>query len=119
MNTFWKITAILILIGAVAVVIRLISRDNSGGKVIIRQYTVRKGNIEKTVQGTGILRCAERIEVVSGIRGKIKKINVKEGQNVSKGDSLAEIDNKEIDDEINVQKAIVEKLKKEFEKVIR
>lgn len=119
MNTFWKIIAIFILIGAVAVVIRLISRDDSGGKVIIRQYTVRNGNIEKTVQGTGILRCAERMEVVSEIKGKIKKINVKEGQNVSKGDSLAEIDNKEIDDEINVQKAIVEKLKKEFDEIIK
>ena len=117
MNTVWKTAAVVILIIAGAFVIRFITRDDSPGKTIIRQYTVKKGSIEKTVHGTGILRCSERIEVISEIKGKIKRIAVKEGQDVKKDDILAEIENKEIDDAISVQNALIEKLKKELDEI--
>jgi multidrug efflux pump subunit AcrA (membrane-fusion protein) len=117
MNSVWKATAVLVLIILAAFVVRFIARDDSSRESIIRQYIVKKGNIEKVVHGTGVLRCSERIEVVSEIKGKIRKIAVKEGNEVKKGDTLAEIENTEIDSEIDVQNALVEKLKKELDEI--
>jgi HlyD family secretion protein len=117
MNNVLKIIAVVVVIALAVLVVRFIGRDDPSARIQTRLYTVRKGDIEKTIYGTGILKCSERAEVVSEVKGKIKRIAVKEGQAVKKGDTLAEIENNEIDNEIKVQNALIEKLKKEVDEL--
>jgi membrane fusion protein, macrolide-specific efflux system len=54
--------------------------------------TVSRGNIEKTVLATGILKPAVQVNVGAQVNGQLKKLYVKQGDHVTKGQLLAEID---------------------------
>lgn len=54
--------------------------------------TVKRGNLQTTVLATGTVRAYNRVEVGAQVSGKIEKIYVTLGQQVKKGDLIAEID---------------------------
>lgn len=56
--------------------------------------TVQRGNIQKSVIATGTVRAYQRVEVGAQVSGKVEKIHVILGQQVKKGDLIAEIDSK-------------------------
>ncbi|AUO66037.1 hypothetical protein WM46_15470 [Citrobacter freundii complex sp. CFNIH2] len=58
----------------------------------INTIAVRIGDIEKSVQAVGKIDAAERINVGTQVSGQIKKVWVKPGQSVKKGQTIAEID---------------------------
>ncbi len=117
MNTAWKIISVIVLITMVVLVARFVSRDDSSTKTITKMFFVKKGDIEKVVRGTGVLKSPKRAEIVSEIKGAIKKIHVSEGDEVRKDDALAEIENTEIDNEIKGQSALVENLEKDLDEL--
>lgn len=53
---------------------------------------VRRGNIEKTVLASGVLEAASLVSVGAEVSGRIDSVNVVLGQNVKKGDLIAQID---------------------------
>jgi macrolide-specific efflux system membrane fusion protein len=67
----------------------------------VRQGTVQQsnidvlvgtGNIEKTVLATGILKPVLQVSVGAQVNGQLKKLYVKQGERVKRGQLLAEID---------------------------
>ncbi|OAT52353.1 efflux RND transporter periplasmic adaptor subunit [Providencia heimbachae] len=54
--------------------------------------SVERGDIEKIVMVTGILKPSIQVNVGAQVNGQIKKLYVKQGEKVNKGDLLAEID---------------------------
>lgn len=53
---------------------------------------VDRGDIEKSVSATGILKPARQVNVGAQVNGQLKKLYVKQGDRVAQGQLLAEID---------------------------
>ncbi len=66
---------------------------------------VRRSNIRQTVTATGEISAAQLVDVGSQASGQIKKLHVKLGQQVSKGDLIAEIDSTTQMNTLNTEKA--------------
>ncbi|WP_411754980.1 biotin/lipoyl-binding protein, partial [Serratia sp. (in: enterobacteria)] len=53
---------------------------------------ITRGDIEKTVLATGILKPALQVSVGAQVNGQLQKLYVKQGDRVTRGQLLAEID---------------------------
>ena len=54
--------------------------------------TVTRGTLEDSVTATGDLRASQYVDIGAQVSGVLQKINVELGQEVKKGDLLAQID---------------------------
>lgn len=66
------------------------------------------GSIDKSVLATGSIRAYQRIEVGAQVSGKIQKIYVSLGQQVKKGELLAEIDSSNQQNQLETAQAQLE-----------
>lgn len=87
------ITTLLILIPAVIVVGQELikntdSADSSGSQI---QSTVKKGAISTTVSASGKIETANYLAVTTSVNGIVKKVYVKEGDKVMKGQKILEV----------------------------
>ncbi|MDY0923875.1 efflux RND transporter periplasmic adaptor subunit [Leclercia sp. CFBP8987] len=78
---------ILLVAGAVALYVRVSSTAAPQASVVIE-----RGDIEKTVLATGILKPSVQVNVGAQVNGQLKKLYVNAGDRVTKGQLLAEID---------------------------
>lgn len=67
--------------------------------------TVRKGSIRQTVNTSGEVGAAQLVTVGAQVTGEIKKLYVKLGQHVKKGDKIADIDSTTQLNELNINKS--------------
>lgn len=70
--------------------------------------TVHKGVIRQTVSATGEITPSNMVDVGAQVSGQIKKLHVKLGQVVKKGDLIAEIDSTTQVNNLNLNKAKLE-----------
>ncbi|WP_107874440.1 efflux RND transporter periplasmic adaptor subunit [Neisseria weaveri] len=61
-------------------------------KAVYLTETVKRGEIRRTVRATGEISAGQLVDVGAQASGQIKKLYVKLGQTVKKGDLIAEID---------------------------
>lgn len=64
----------------------------SGPTVQPITHTIDRGDIDKTVLATGILKPSTQVNVGAQVNGQLKKLYVSAGDRVTKGELLAEID---------------------------
>ncbi|QHS47728.1 efflux RND transporter periplasmic adaptor subunit [Klebsiella michiganensis] len=64
----------------------------SGRAEPVAAYVVDRGDIEKTVLATGILKPSVQVNVGAQVNGQLKKLYVRVGERVTQGQLLAEID---------------------------
>jgi macrolide-specific efflux system membrane fusion protein len=62
------------------------------GEAPLATVTVTKGDIEKTVTSLGKLKPKDYVDVGTQVSGQLRKVHVKIGDRISKGDLIAEID---------------------------
>lgn len=70
----------------------------------ITEEVVRR-NVEKVVNATGEVRAIELVTVGAQVSGKIEKLHVSIGQEVKKGDLIAEIDSTTQQNDVDLNKA--------------
>ena len=70
--------------------------------------TVKRQNVQKVVNVTGEVRAIELVTVGAQVSGEIEKLYVSIGQNVKKGDLIAEIDSTTQQNEVYINKARLE-----------
>ncbi|WP_196594574.1 efflux RND transporter periplasmic adaptor subunit [Pectinatus sottacetonis] len=63
-------------------------------------YTVKKMNLQSTVSATGTIKPLESVEISSKITARIKNVLVKENDNVKKGQTVAVLDGKDLENEL-------------------
>lgn len=85
----WVILVALLLIVIIGVFIGQSSVSDKHETVIL---SVERGDIEKVVMVTGILKPSVQVNVGAQVNGQIRKLFVKQGDKVVKGELLAEID---------------------------
>ena len=93
--------AIVLLI----VITRTLFSSDSGEEVSYLTETVRRGNIIKTVNATGEVAAAQLVSVGAQVSGQIETLSVQLGQDVKKGDLIAEIDSTTQRNQLEIDKA--------------
>jgi RND family efflux transporter, MFP subunit len=83
------LVAIVLLLVIILVWVYSSSRPKSNALVTA---TVRQGNIENVIAATGKMDAIERVNVGAQVSGQVKKLYIKAGDAVSKGELIAEID---------------------------
>jgi macrolide-specific efflux system membrane fusion protein len=76
-----------------------------GQKITYLTETVRRGNIVQTVNATGDIAALQLVSVGAQVSGQILKLHVQLGQQLNKGDIVAEIDSTTQLNELNTGKA--------------
>jgi len=100
----------LYIVGAVFIIIfvALVLMAFSRGSAKIDQSKlakVERGDLAKSVVATGKIEPITKVEVKSKASGIVQKLLVDYGQNVTKGQVLAELDKEEINAQVNQQRA--------------
>lgn len=73
------------------------------------------GNIKRTVNTTGEIGAKQIVTVGAQVSGQIQKLYVSLGQQIKKGDMIAEIDSTTQENELNINKAKLESYKTQLE----
>ncbi len=84
------------------------SVHSSGDEVSYITDSVKRQNVQKVVNATGEVRAIELVTVGAQVSGEIEKLYVSIGQNVKKGDLIAEIDSTTQQNEVYINKARLE-----------
>ncbi|WP_456383926.1 efflux RND transporter periplasmic adaptor subunit [Persephonella sp.] len=77
---------------------------------LVEGATVKKGSITVEDKFLGLFRPYNTVEVTSKVSGYVKKIHVKTGQHVKKGDILVSIDDTPVRKEIQIARIDIENL---------
>ncbi len=85
-------TLILVVLILLAGAAYGIHRMMSGTAAPLVSQAIGRGDIEKTVLATGILKPSAQVNVGAQVNGQLKKLYVRAGDRVTKGQLLAEID---------------------------
>ncbi len=85
----WLFTALAVVIVALIVWAYSTSRPQPNP---LMTATVRQGSIENVIAATGKMDAVERVNVGAQVSGQVKKLYIKAGDKVSKGELIAEID---------------------------
>src|SRR5881275_1247988 len=82
----------VVAVAGVAVLIGASAAKRGNKAVEVRVEPVQKRDLVASVTASGQVRPQTKVDVASDVSGKITKLSVKEGQMVSKGQFLLQID---------------------------
>ena len=91
------------------------SVHSSGDEVSYITDTVKRQNVQKVVNATGEVRAIELVTVGAQVSGKIEKLYVSIGQEVKKGDMIAEIDSTTQQNDVDINKAKLDSYKAQLQ----
>ena len=87
-----KIAILVIILVSIAAYVFYILKKSSGPSIQVSLTAVEKGDITKTVSGSGYIQPEVDVDIAARISSEIMKIHVIEGEYVQKGQVLAELD---------------------------
>lgn len=109
-----KITiSILVLIAIAAAIYFLFFNKTEQISYLTEKAVI--GNIKRTVNTTGEIGAKQIVTVGAQVSGQIQKLYVSLGQQIKKGDMIAEIDSTTQENELNINKAKLESYKTQLE----
>ncbi len=91
LNTSKKRLLVAIVILAIIILVWAYSSSRPKPNPLVTAV-VRQGDIENVIAATGKMDAIERVNVGAQVSGQVKKLYIKAGDNVSKGELIAEID---------------------------
>jgi HlyD family secretion protein len=101
----WIIISV-VAVAVVALVIVAVAATRGGTKIDPTKLAkVEKGDLAKSVVATGKVTPITKVEIKSKASGIVKKLYVDAGDNVKKGQVLAELDRDEIEAQVNSSRA--------------
>src|SRR5215208_7463241 len=87
-----KIATGVVAIGIIASVLAMSAAKRGNKATEVRMESVAKRDLVASVTASGQVRPQTKVDVASDVSGKIMKLSVKEGQMVSAGQFLLQID---------------------------
>ena len=103
-----KLCLFLIVLVLVTIFFELHENDD---EVSYITEPVKRQNVQKVVNATGEVRAIQLVTVGAQVSGKIEHLYVSIGQNVKKGDLIAEIDSTTQQNEVDINKTKLESYK--------
>src|SRR6478672_8942018 len=98
-----KLTIGIVVVVGAASVLGMSAAKRGNKAVEVRMEAVQKRDLVASVTASGQVRPQTKVDVASDVSGKIMKLSVKEGQIVTQGQFLLQIDQAQA--EANVQRA--------------
>ncbi|AAC06602.1 efflux RND transporter periplasmic adaptor subunit [Aquifex aeolicus] len=77
-------------------------------------YTVKKEKVEKTVYATGYVKALNEVEVKAKVAGYVSEVYKDVGQKVKKGEPLARIQNKPLEEKVKILEIQLQNLKEKI-----
>lgn len=113
------ITLAIIGIAAISVgVVKAVNSDN-GSQIPVTAAKVEEESIESSIISDGVIKAKEQQYVVCNLPYSIKKIQVKEGDRVSKGTVLALLDTEDLEYNIKTAETNLKIEKKRLEELLK
>lgn len=103
-----KILIALALIAVLAAGITGLMLSFNAPETVVMTESITRGDIEKTVLASGVLEPSVQVNVGAQVNGQLTKLYVKQGERVTKGQLLAEIDPTLQENELQTAKAQLE-----------
>ena len=100
----------VILLVVIGLIVKMCFFPSADGIAYITE-TVKRKNVQKVVNASGEVRAIRLVTVGAQVSGKIEKLYVTVGQEVKKGDLIAEIDSTTQQNEVNINKAKIDSYK--------
>ncbi len=104
-----------LLAAAIIIVTVFYTLASPSEKINYITETAKQANITKTVDATGEVAAIELVSVGSQVSGQIEKLNVVLGQELKKGDLIAQIDSTTQQNELGINKAKLKSYKAKLE----
>ena len=104
------IYVLLIVCGGIAVWFY----QNSGDNISYITEDVYRRDVQKVVNATGEVRAIDLVTIGAQVSGKIEHLHVKVGQEVKKGDLIAEIDSTTQQNEVDINKSRLDSYQAQF-----
>ncbi len=92
MSKKWKIVLAILLLVLVGFMMFFILNKKRGKSLDVTTVTVQRGDITKTVSGSGFIQPEVDVQISARISAEIIRIHVEEGDTVRKGQLLVELD---------------------------
>ena len=92
MSKKWRIVLIVAVVVIIAAMFVFNMTKSRGKTVDVTTVQVKKGDITKTVSGSGFIQPEVDVQIAARISAEIIKIHVEEGDTVRKGQLLVELD---------------------------
>ncbi|MCR4942741.1 MAG: efflux RND transporter periplasmic adaptor subunit [Campylobacter sp.] len=105
------IIAVLVILGIYA----YSKFTNKSDEIVYMTQIAKKGTLAKKVEATGEIFATELVDVGAQVGGQIKKLYVKLGDKVKKGDMIAEIDSQTRQNDVDNKSAQLEIYKAKLE----
>lgn len=86
---------VLLFVFLLLAVLTAIAIRQSGGSAI-ETLTARQGDIRQSVVASGKVRSPQRSEIAAQVAAQVRSVAVREGQQVSAGETLIELDDREL-----------------------
>jgi len=112
-----RILVIALKLGAVVVVAALIYYQMALSPVVVEAAKADRGTVVEEVMGTGTLEPRVRVSVSPKITGLLTKVLVDQNDRVSSGQLLAELDDRELKQQVEVAKADLEAIRAGLERM--
>lgn len=119
-----KIIIAIVAVLVIAAMIFVNLRKSRGEIIDITMTEVQRGDISRTVSGSGKIQPVTDVKIAARISAEIIKIHVKEGDAVKKGQLLAELDREryaayveQVESQMNSAKAAVKKAEADYARI--
>jgi HlyD family secretion protein len=87
-----KIIIFVVIVIGISIMIFIQTRKGRANLIEVSTVEVKRGNITKTVSGSGYIQPDIDVDISARISSEIIRIHIKEGDRVTKGQLLAELD---------------------------
>jgi HlyD family secretion protein len=99
---------LLIVVMAYRGLTRDLGPAEAGGDLSFRPEVVARGNLRETVVATGRIEPLSRVPVKSEVSGVVRRVHVEEGDRVTQGQPLFDLDREHLEDRANALRAALE-----------
>jgi HlyD family secretion protein len=80
----------------------------AGPGLALREVTVARGNLQETVVATGRMEPRSRVPAKSEVSGLVRAVHVEEGDRVTQGQPMFDLDRERLEDRMNALRAALE-----------
>lgn len=125
MKYIFRIVVLLLLVFVLVIVLRnnkeVVQFEVDHAKIVVdsipvRVFSLQLDSTNYVLKTVGKVKSADEVYVVSQTQGEIKKVNIKIGDQVKKGEVIAQVDDYYTRQEYNMAKKAYDQLKKDYDR---
>ena len=114
MKTWKKVAIVVGVVLALGIIVGITVYQSHKNLVTVQTGKAQKENLSSVVSGSGEIKPKTYVNIGANAFGKIVKLHVKEGDHVTKGEVLAQLENVQSTADVNANKASLQMAETDF-----